>query len=807
MKKVLVILFFGLLTLGAQAQSLTPIGDGALNEVLLVESVNEDIYAVSYNVKDGEYRLHFFDLIEWTDLGALPSLPKDGKNPEGVFHLKDLQYFEGELFLCGSYDFEAGNQQKNVALKYDGQKWDDISNSLIQNSIQLTKYLIYNDQITLVGIYSSVQSINLLTYAKGNWSPLGDFGTYNLIEDQVKDAYIWKNKIYASGVFSKPGVTGKRYLMSFDGIKWSYNINPPFLHKNSYFAIHKNHLVLTGTPNAPTVSDYDYFKKYNGVGSSWEDYSEGLKGIVIDNVKCLQSDGKVLWATGTFFIKDTKDTFYLLYNKDDVWHRAQTAFRAPQSLSYWNKQAVVHGDYTLNGISSIATLGEGFAYVRGSVFNDIDGNCLRGATEGGTRPHELILNPGGHKIFTSTDGHFNFHVLKGNYTLELVEGPFWKSSCNGNKVHFTATENINLSQINYGMQKVPGKVDVTAHLHDFKSKKVKAGSKEHFVLEVRNRGTADVGAFSVQIRIHPKGANATFNIPPTSYIDGVATWDIASLAEGEIKYFKIDIDIPNGGENFSVAYELLLPGDFNDIESGNDRDSVSYGRYSENKNLLKTSDQPETLPKNTTELGYNIFLRNTTGATLNKMIVVDTLDEDVDLLGVVRYTYPKHQNQTIDVQILPSGKWQYTLKWLFTNANLADSSANPSQSLAHIAYHLKIPENSLEQHAVVCNEAQLFIENFEPLVTNEVCSQMTGSVPQLQYDKLRIFPNPSTGLITVDNVLDHEKVLTVMSMDGRIQQTLDAPAFKKTTFDLNGLSKGVYFISTDGYRAYKLILH
>lgn len=805
MKKVLVILIMGLFVLAAQAQSLTPIGNGLLNDVLLVEPVNEDLYAISYDNKEGDYHLHYFDLIEWTTLGALPALPKDGKNPEGEFHLRDLQYFKGELYLCGSYDLNAGNQQNNIALKYDGNQWVDISNSMIQNSLQLTKYLIYNDQIILVGIFPSAQPVNLLSFSKGNWSPLGDFCTYDFGGDMIKDAYIWKNQIFASGILSKPGTSGKRYLMSFDGNKWKFNINPPFLHKNSYFAVHKNFLILTGTPNAPTISDYDYFKKFSGIGTSWEDYSTGLNGIVVDEVKSLASDGKVLWATGTFIIKNTTDTFYLLYNKDDRWYRAKTSMNASQSLGVWNQKAVIHGNFNLHGVRSIGNIGEGFAFVKGSVFEDTDGNCFQDKNEMGTRPHTLILNPGGHLISTNRNGEFSFPVMKGDYSLELVEGPFWTSTC-GKKVLFSADEYINLSQIYFGMKKVAGQVDVKVHLHDFKGQRVKPGKKEHFVLEVRNRGTQDIGAFQVQLRIHPKEALANFSIQPSSYINGIATWDIASLREQEIQYIEIDINILNDEENFSIGYEVMLPNGYKDVVSENDRDSISYGRYSEEKDLEKTSNQPEMLPKTISELGYDIYIRNTTGAVLNKMLVVDTLDEDIRLRHVAVESYPFADDAQMENYLLPSGRYQRVLKWVYTNANLPDSSVNSTGSVAHIKYDLQIVENSLEEHAVVCNQAQLFIENFEPQVTNEVCSQMSASVPRVNAKTLRIYPNPSTGTVTVDNVLDDDKQLKVMSMDGRVLRVLEAPAFEETSFDLNSLSKGVYFISTEGYRAYKLIL-
>jgi hypothetical protein len=805
MKNIVAILLIGIAALGARAQSMMPIGDANFENVLVMEAVNQEIYAISYNDKKEEYRLMHFDLIEWNDLGALPKLPTEGKSQDGEFHLNDLQFFKGELYLCGSYVFNAGNQQKNIALVYDGVEWKDIATPVIENSVQLTKYLIYNDRITLVGIFSTVQPINLLTYANGNWSPLGDFITYDKQDDYLTDAYIWKGKIYASGVFSKPRTTGKRYLISFDGLEWKFSPSPPFLHKNTYFAIHKKHLVLTGTLNAPTISEYDYFKRYSGVGTSWETYSDGLEGIEILDVESMVSDGKVLWATGIFVQKSSKDTFYLLYNKDDYWLRAETSLQEAHRLIIWNKQAVIHGTHVLYGTSSIAALGEGIAYVQGNVFNDLNSNCLMDASEMGTIHHELVLEPGGHRIFTNSDGSFAFEVLKGNYTLKLVSGPFWSPTC-GATALFTADKYTNLGHVFFGMNKVPDKVDVEVFLHDFKGQKVKAGAKEHFVLELSNNGTKDVGEFKVQVRITPASANAKFSIPPISYVDGVATWHIASMGEGTKSYIYIDIDIPNSEDNLSIAYELKLSGEFGDIISGNNSDSISYGRYVDDENFMKTGKQQEMLAPNTTELGYDIFFRNVGSQTVNKILVIDTLDEDIRLIRSQAHSYPDHDGFDIESRLLPSGRYQRTFKWVFTTAELPDSASDPVGSMGHINYDLWMNEGSLPKLAVVCNQAQIFIENLEPITTNEVCSQLTGSVPQINSAKLSIYPNPSSGTIVVTNVLDHMKTLQIMGMDGRVVMTIEAAAFEKTTFDLSHLNKGVYFIRTQGYRAYKLFL-
>lgn len=805
MKRILVILILLTLGFGLKAQSILPIGNSEFEQILLTEAVGEQIYAITYNDRDGEYRLAHFDLVEWNDLGSLPTLPKDGKYDGDEFHLSDLTYFKGNLYLCGSFVYEPGEPHKNVALKWDGTSWSDISSDLITNSRQLTKYLIYNDQIIIVGIFSSVQSVNLLTYAQGNWSPLGDFGTYDAWEDQITDAFYWKNKIYASGVFSKPGTAGKRFLMSFDGTNWTFNVSPPFLHENSYFALHDGHLVLTGTPNAPTVSDFDYFKRFDGRGTSWEDYSSGLKGIKIDEVKSMESDGEILWVSGDFIDKDEKDTFHLLYNKNGLWYKAETPLKDAVGLSYWNKQAIAFGDYKIQGVKCIGALGEGIAYVRGNVFHDDNANCIQDNGEGGTVHHELVLEPGGHKILTNSDGSFAFPVKKGEYSLTIKTGPFWATSC-GETVFFTANEHINLSQISYGMTKVPGKLDIEAYLHDFKGGKVKAGNQERFVLEVVNNGTKNAGQFSVQIRIKPASANASFSVQPTSYIDGVATWDIASLNELEQKFIEIYVDIPSGENNFCMIYDLLLTDGMDDVVKGNNRDSISYTTYQKDENFWKTSKMGELLDPETSELGYDIYFRNATTGMVNKILVIDTLDRDVVLIGSQAYAYPEHDGFEIESKLI-NGRYQRIFKWIYTSAELPDSASDPVASVGHISYDLRIPKGSLPPFGDICNEAQIFMENLEPLVTNEVCSQVnTTGITTPELDRLHIYPNPTMGEIKVNNVLDESMELHIQSIDGRDIMVLDAPAFEETTFDLSDLGKGVYFIRAKGFVAHKIIL-
>jgi|GEM_PF-5368536 len=805
MRRIVVILILGIFSCSAWAQSLVPIGNPEISRAILMETVGNDIYTISYNDRDGEYRLAHYDLLNWTDLGALPALPKDGVDGNAEFHLTDLQHYKGELYVCGSFKYDAGTQRNNVALKWDGSSWTDISNFLVQNSVQLTRYLIYNDQIVLVGIFSSAQPVNLLTYKKGTWSPLGDSGTESPSSDLLKDAIYWNGKIYASGIFSKAGVTGNRYLMSFDGTEWKFNINPPFLHQNSYFAVHNGYLVLTGTPNAPTISDYDYFKRFDGQGNAWEDYSSGLKGYKILSVNSMASDGDVLWASGTFVHKTSKDTFYLLYNKENTWHRAETPLREAHGLKHWNKTAVVYGSFNMQGVRCIGSLREGVAYIQGQLFADMNQNCIFDENEEGVGRQELLLEPGGYKIMVNSDGSFAFTAIKGDYSLRLLPSPFWKTNC-GNNVLFKVSENINLSQIDFGMEKIPGKVDLDIYLHDFKGKKVKPGLTEHFVLEIGNTGTQDVSNFEVQIRINPKGANATFSIPPSSYVDGVATWDIASLAEAETKYIEIDITIPVATESFDLSYSLITE-DVDDVMPDNNRDSISFGFYQKDENLQKNSDMGEMIDPKTTKLGYDIFFQNAIGRTIDRMLFIDTLDRDISLKHNRHHSYPPGADYKLEQEMQPTGGFKNTLKWAYTKAGLPDSASKPAQSVAHIGYEIQIFENSLPDFGIVCNEAILIIENLEPLMTNEVCGQVnTASVPQVSYERLAIYPNPTDGIISVNNVLDHTVEMQIIGLDGRVIKTLQAPAFEVSTFDLSELTKGVYFISAPGYAAHKLIL-
>jgi hypothetical protein len=79
----------------------------------------------------------------------------------------------------------------------------------------------------------------------------------------------------------------------------------------------------------------------------------------------------------------------------------------------------------------------------------------------------------------------------------------------------------------------------------------------------------------------------------------------------------------------------------------------------------------------------------------------------------------------------------------------------------------------------------------------------TGIAENLPADIWRAYPNPTTGIITVQHP-DDVQTLYVYGIDGKLYQTVSANTNGETKLDIAGLPPGMYIIRADGKDRLKL---
>jgi len=149
--------------------------------------------------------------------------------------------------------------------------------------------------------------------------------------------------------------------------------------------------------------------------------------------------------------------------------------------------------------------------------------------------------------------------------------------------------------------------------------------------------------------------------------------------------------------------------------------------------------------------------------------------------------------------------WQivngHTLRVDFPNIKLVDSLTNEFLSHGFFRYEIQQKPN-LPLGTVINNEAAIYFDYNPPIFTNTtlhtigenyipiILNMEEAWVEKMQ---VRIYPNPTSGLIYIEQLIGKETQINVLDNLGRVVLQQNAND-RQTTVDLNHLPQGIYYI-------------
>jgi uncharacterized repeat protein (TIGR01451 family) len=202
------------------------------------------------------------------------------------------------------------------------------------------------------------------------------------------------------------------------------------------------------------------------------------------------------------------------------------------------------------------------------------------------------------------------------------------------------------------------------------------------------------------------------------------------------------------------------------------------------------------------EIEYVIHFQNTGNDTAYTVIVVDTLDVELDeasfMQGVSSHPY------TLNI----SGKGQPVLTFTFNQINLSDSITNNLASSGLVSFRIAVP-SSAAIGTIIRNKAHIIFDYNTPVITNETMHTVdtvtyknlskgsavvitTGLAGKKFSQAAKIYPNPTAGIITVEMPeAGNNTEVPILSLVGSVQKsvTLSSPVQQ---INLEGLSEGMY---------------
>jgi uncharacterized delta-60 repeat protein len=360
-------------------------------------------------------------------------------------------------------------------------------------------------------------------------------------------------------------------------------------------------------------------------------------------------------------------------------------------------------------------------YVHGSIsgtkFNDINGNGIKDPGELGVGQWTIFLDPISSFTKTDNDGNYSFAFLPPNtYTVSEECKNFWQQT-------YPTPPGTHTVNLGWG-QSVTGKDfgnQPTANVQDLAvsiaGSQAQVGFKKRLVITYGNLGTVPVNNNDSIVLHYPMQTTLDYgNWSKTpdfiSEMEHILIWRNLELGIGDKKddIWVILNDIPNLLNTILISEVWIYPivGDVTPADNYDFEEEPIRGAVDPNEKQVT----PEGSILLSDTLVYTIQFQNVGTAPAFNVIVIDTLDTDLDW-STIQFGASSHP------YILSGNTESRFLKWEFRNINLPDSHANQLGSHGFFKFKVR-PLSNLPPGREITNTAAIYFDFNPPVITNTV---------------------------------------------------------------------------------------
>ncbi len=475
-------------------------------------------------------------------------------------------------------------------------------------------------------------------------------------------------------------------------------------------------------------------------------------------------------------------------------------------------------DYTWTNLGYNAANNSCFCTITGKVYEDLNGNCAWDAGEVGIQ-NIMIHASGLGYTFTDANGIYSFIAPSGTYTLsESVQYYYPLAACQINAVAVTVTAASGcVSTVDFA--------NVINPIHDVQISTTYMippipGNIFNQTVVVSNNGT--LTETDIDMGYTHDGQLVFNNVSPSLFTQQNAgtypNWYSISagfpiLTPAADQSFNVQYNvatnIPLGTAvvfQDTVAYTSPITNWLNDYTPWN---NVNYfintvvGSWDPNFKEVNPNGTgaPGYITVDDSVLNYTLHFQNTGTYAAQKVVLIDTLDSDLDITSLMPYW----SNHSYVTDVSEDG----IVKFTFDNINLPDSASSPLGSIGILMYSIHQKPN-LAVGTEIKNSVSIYFDYNAPVKTNTTLNTIDDleSVNEITANKVlefTLYPNPATQsvslLINSNDASNNAKIkfYTILGSE-MLSQTVKLNAGKNVLkADVSSLTAGMYFVEiTDG---------
>src|SRR5574343_341612 len=428
------------------------------------------------------------------------------------------------------------------------------------------------------------------------------------------------------------------------------------------------------------------------------------------------------------------------------------------------------------------------AQINGSVYFDNDEDCSFTSGDFPVANRIVMATPGNYLAVTDQNGNYSFQLPTGTYSVfEVFNSSTYGNYCNVN-YDVTLTNSTDISNNNDFLDTINGIVDLQASIYN----------------------TAVLPGFNFVVQPYYSSVNLTgsllnsdawFTIPA-----GVTmlSWAYPHTVSNDTVYFTINTpqsftsaipfnattSLPLGSVVTFCAGIAQHPMELITSNNTSCHSVIAIGSYDPNDKttFVNGVQNDSTLLLSEQKLEYVIRFQNTGTAPAQNIYILDTIQPTLDLSSF-EFVASSHP---CSVSILEGN----VLKFNFPSIMLPDSSSNEPQSHGFVHYTIKqSAQNQIGD--ILLNTAFIYFDFNAPVVTNTTYDELIEGdlgLTQLQYDQVKLYPNPSESFIIIESEQNIQS-FEIIDLNGRMIASNQKVDSKKLSLDFSAYPKGIYLVN------------
>jgi hypothetical protein len=513
----------------------------------------------------------------------------------------------------------------------------------------------------------------------------------------------------------------------------------------------------------------------------------------------------VNWGDG---VTDTYPVPHNGYTDSSFWFSQDHIYAAPgiysTKLTFYDAGAC----YNDSVIGTINISGLSCGNLTGTVYADQNNNCTQDIGEQGVANIEVTATGGGATYAAWTDyyGNYGFWSLPtGTYTIQINNLNVGYSIVCSNSLAHSVTITSTPSVANFALT-CSASFDVAVTGISLMS---------GFYPGVGDAILPHVGIFNAacnliipgQVKMilspciqYTTSGYSWFNNPPTTVIPAstgdTLVWNVSDINNiGTFSYWDYAVNITtctsaHVGDTVCITMMVLPTAGDADLSNNTFTRCFAIG-VSYDPNFKEVTPAGATaqgfIPPSTPDLTYTINFQNTGTAVARNIYVMDSIDSHLTIssIEILSASHGMHP------YLLPNN----TMKFMFANIMLADSTHDKARSHGYVTYKIKLNQG-LTGGTEIKNTGHIYFDYNEPVATNTTINTITSATGINEINKqgiLKVYPNPAKDKLIVSVSKNGNSTIGITDILGKAVKSITTTELQ-TAINVSDLESGVYFI-------------